>query len=196
MPIQVDHQKRRAEIARIVAELASEVGIEQVTFREVAKRAGFSTMTVAHYFRDKKDLLVFTSSEARLHAARRVRDAIDSGKDLLTCLSTILPITKSRQIEWHTWFGFWGMALSEPQIGSERRDSMEAASVLFIDAIKAAQNRGELPKRINREFHATRLQIVINGIASLAISSESTWPPERQVDLLRREIKSIKAGTR
>jgi AcrR family transcriptional regulator len=58
MPLIVDHDERRAFIADVVKEMIAETGIESVTIRAVARKAGFRSTVLVHYFRDKQHLLI------------------------------------------------------------------------------------------------------------------------------------------
>ena len=47
MPITVDHEQRRREVAEVAAELIAHRGLERVTVREIAAATGFSTTVVS-----------------------------------------------------------------------------------------------------------------------------------------------------
>ncbi len=57
MPKVVDHDERRRQIATAVSDIAATRGLSDVSFREVAARAGVSVSLVQHYFGDKANLL-------------------------------------------------------------------------------------------------------------------------------------------
>ena len=60
MPRVVDHEERRRQIATAVSDIAATRGLSDVSFREVAARAGVSVSLVQHYFGDKANLLMTT----------------------------------------------------------------------------------------------------------------------------------------
>src|SRR6186713_582772 len=60
MPKVVDHDERRRQIATAVSDIAATSGLGDVSFREVATRAGVSVSLVQHYFGDKANLLKTT----------------------------------------------------------------------------------------------------------------------------------------
>ena len=78
MPRVVDHDERRRQIARVVSDIAAERGLSDVSFREVAGRAGVSVSLVQHYFGDKANLLKTTleiqSEIMSAHVAERLAD--------------------------------------------------------------------------------------------------------------------------
>lgn len=185
------HDVRRREIADIVCKLVAEVGMEAVTIRDVAREAGYSTTIVSHYFRNKKDLLVFTVKESRLRSQRRVEDVAAEGGDLQTCLEEFLPLDRVRLSEWRTWFGFWGTAKSDPDIAAERLTAQHESHDLIVNLLETERKKGKLPKTFDCGFHATRLQAVINGLAGLVTMDPDAWPPRRQRSMLAWELKTM-----
>jgi AcrR family transcriptional regulator len=69
-PAAVDHTVRRAGLSSVVADIASEQGLEAVTVRAIAERAGVSIGTVQHYFPTKDAML--------LHAYAHVSALVDA----------------------------------------------------------------------------------------------------------------------
>jgi AcrR family transcriptional regulator len=60
MPLVVDHDLRRREVAEIAYGLIAQGSTDAATVRNVAAEAGYSTNIVSHYFSGKKDLLQAT----------------------------------------------------------------------------------------------------------------------------------------
>lgn len=186
------HDVRRREIADIVCKLVAEMGIEAVTIRDVAREAGYSTTIVSHYFRNKKDLLVFTVKESRLRSQRRVEEVASTGGDLQVCLEEFLPLDRARLSEWRTWFGFWGSGKSDPDIAAERLTAQHESHDLIVGLLEAERKRGMLPPTLDCSFHATRLQTVINGLAGLVTMDPDAWPPQRQRSMLAWELEMMR----
>lgn len=193
VPRIVDHDERRREIAILVEDLVAELGVEAVTIRDVAARAGFSTAVVSHYFRTKQEMFLFTYAQARRRATERLLAASRAGKGLVACLSELLPTTRRRLAEWHAWFGFWGMAVADPVIGRERLTGTTEAHQLFVQLIREAQRRGEVAAGVDAAWLATHLQVTINGLATLVTLVPEDWPAERQAAELRHHIERLSA---
>ena len=188
MPRIVDHDQRRLQVAAVVEQLVLENGIEALTIRDVARRAGCSTSVVSHYFASKLDLLVFTHRTVRHRAEQRLIEALEADLPLAECLERLLPMTDAAWCEWHTWFAFWGMAPAQPAVNAEWQTGSSYATDLFIRLIRAAQRRGEIAAGVDAATGAIRLQLSINGIASLVLQERSAWPADRQKALLREMI--------
>ena len=59
MPRIVDHARRREDIARLVVQVIREEGVEKATMRRIATVGGFTIGVLAHYFKDKDQLITF-----------------------------------------------------------------------------------------------------------------------------------------
>lgn len=185
MPRIVDHDERRLQIAKVVEQLVLENGIEALTVRDIATRAGCSTSVVSHYFRNKLEMLVFTHREVRRRAENLMHLALEEGKDLASCLDLLLPTTEERWRDWHTWFAFWGMAPAEPAVSKEWVEGTSEANQIFVQLILAERKAGRVPMSTDATEAAIRCQIIVNGIASLVTQNQQAWPAKRQKAVLR-----------
>jgi AcrR family transcriptional regulator len=202
MPIVVDHDERRQYIARVVERVIAKQGMDAVTIRNVAREAGFRSTLISHYFRDKKDMLTFTLDAIRARAAARVDRELLEKHDLATCLDTLLPTTDERLSDWQAWFGFWEKATFDAELAAVRLGVVEATHNTIRHLLEGARDRGDLPRSLDCEFHARRLQIVMNGLAAHVVMKPEDWPAPAQLALVRVEIEFMKkmpkppAGTR
>lgn len=192
MPIIVDHDERRLQIAAVVKRMVAKSGLEAVTFRNVAREAGFSSTIVSHYFRDKRDLLSFTFHSVHTLAIERIEDAFKQHANLLDCFEEVLPIDTPKLVDWQAWFGFWGKATSDDALAAGRMAGTEGTHRLFKRILEHAQLEGELPEHLDLDFHATRLQMFINGLAAFVVIAPENWPPARQRAMLAVEIEVIR----
>lgn len=192
MPLIVDHDERRREIAAVVAELIYERGIEATTVRSVAERMGCSPTIVSHYFVNKRELFIFTYAEAWRRSQAKIEVAFEEGKNLAECFYGLLPIDRERRVKWHIWFAFWGKAADDPEIAAERFASAHGAQMLLERILRTAQRRGDLPEELDAALHATRLGMMLNGLASMVILNPRDWPERRQKQVLQAELDIIK----
>ena len=81
MPLIVDHEFRRKEVAAVASQLIARAGLEAVTIRDVAQAAGCSTAIVSHYFHNKRELLLFTYRYSIESATARADHAMGPGAD-------------------------------------------------------------------------------------------------------------------
>lgn len=191
MPAIVDHDARRLEISAAVGRIVSREGIQAVTIRSTAKEAGYSTAVITHYFHNKEDLMTFTYMSARDRTASRIERAVLSGKGLFDCLRECLPTNASQRTDWLLWFGLWGVSINNAALMDERRRGVEESNNLFQRVIKSAVNLGEITTPDDLEMAATRLTVMVNGIASLAVQLPDRWPPKSIDKLLVTELASF-----
>ena len=196
MPLIVDHDERRALIADVVKEMIAETGIESVTVRAVARKAGYSSTILSHYFRDKQHLLISAFASILSEAPVRVRTAMEAGGNLLECLKVLLPNTAAKLRDWQAWFGFWGKVTHDPELAAERLAGVEETQKMLADILNYAIARGELPTNLDVPFHCNRIQIFLNGLVSMVIMKPDAWPPQAQREALMWQIELMRQHPR
>jgi AcrR family transcriptional regulator len=169
MPKIVDHEQRREELAGAVWRLASRDGLEAVTIRAVAAEAGWSTGALHHYFSDKEELLLFAFQtvadrvSGRVAAARETAtEPLDLARELL---AIGLPLDAERRAETRLWFAFLGLALTRPPLARAQRLAYRAWRAMVADALREAQERGDVDAGIDVEREAAGLVALVDGLA-------------------------------
>ncbi|CDO38595.1 TetR/AcrR family transcriptional regulator [Novosphingobium sp. KN65.2] len=191
MPVYVDHAKRRAELIEVAIELIAESGLEGASVRSIASRAGYSAVVVAHYFRNKSELLRQAFERTIELTGVRIDEAISAGSDVLATLEIMLPTEPVSSKTWKVWFAFWGAALSEPAYqmaqatrGREGREIIKRV----LDQCSAIP----LGAAGGREVQSARLLALIAGIAAIATFDPELWQPEFQRRILRSELDDLR----
>lgn len=169
MPKIVDHEQRREELAAAVWRLASRDGLDAVTIRAVAAEAGWSTGALHHYFADKEELLLFAFQTAADRISRRVdaaKAAAGEPFELVRALLEIgLPLDAERRDETRVWFAFLGLALTRPPLARAQRLAYRAWRRLVADALRDAQERGDVDPEVDVEREAAGLVALVDGLA-------------------------------
>jgi len=124
MPKQVDHDRRRADIAALVVEVIQREGAESATVRRVSHEGGFSVGVITHYFRDKDELIAsafdwlagesFTSLDATL------ANAAPGMARLRAALEFMVPLTGARSFP-AVWLSLWSGAMHSPALARVHR---------------------------------------------------------------------------
>ncbi len=190
MPLVVDHDARRREVALIAARLIAASGLEAVTVRDVARVAGFSTAVVSYYFENKRALLMFVYRMAAFDTVERVRRRRNRGADIQRCIEAILPLDRQRRDRWKVWFAFWGMAGDDPEFAAEQQLRGREARMLFAELLETAST---IPAETaeHRDIQARRLLAMVTGLSGQATYDPSDWPASRQRALLAVEIATL-----
>src|SRR3954453_19444518 len=102
MPKKVDHDARREELVLAAWQVIAERGIDEVTIREIAREAGYSSGVLAHYFENKDDLLAHASRMSHQHIYERYEAETATphkAKALREVLMDNLPLDEQRDLE-------------------------------------------------------------------------------------------------
>jgi AcrR family transcriptional regulator len=189
MPLIVDRDARRSEVARIAARLIAQGGFDAASIREIARTAGYSTAVVSYYFRDKRELMLFTYREAMAETVARARRRRDRGGSVSHCLEALLPLDRRMRDNWKIWFAFWGMAMADPEFMAHQQRSGREARMLIAELLETAEGAVQQSAE-QRDSHARRLLVTIAGLATQATYDPVDWSSKRQRTILAAEISS------
>jgi AcrR family transcriptional regulator len=187
MPKVVDHEERRAELARAVWRVALREGLEEATLREIAAEAGWSTGVLSHYFGDKDDLirfafrLVVERASARFEAAAEAEEPVER---IRGALAETLPLDDERRAEARVWLAFLGRSLTHPGLAEDRGAFYAIWRKALAGLLEDGRSRGTLRSGLDPDREATALIALVDGLALQGVSDPEGLPPERQVELL------------
>jgi len=184
MPRVVDHDERRRQIARVVSDIAAERGLSDVSFREVAGRAGVSVSLVQHYFGDKANLLKTTLEiQSEIMSAHVTERLAELGPDpepidiLRGVARAFLPIDDVSRRSMLVYHGFAAAALTDPAL----RDSEMFTNGRVLIGVFAAQlaqiGSDDARGDVDPETAATGLLSMLLGL-SIAVLLEQTSPTD------------------
>jgi TetR/AcrR family transcriptional repressor of bet genes len=190
MPPPVDHDARRRQVAAIAAGLLAEGGLEAVTFRDIAKAAGYSTAIVSHYFHNKRELLFFMYQSLAIRAVARVEGIMAEGRSLQQCMEALLPLDEGGRRDWQVWIAFWGQVASDPRLLAEQKRRAEEALELIKRLLEREYRGRDIPPE-TVELRARRLLTMVVGLATETVFDPDGWPPERQRAVLADELATV-----
>lgn len=183
MPKVVDVQERReALVAAVLAEVEQH-GVEGLTVRGVAARAGMATGLVHHYFPGGKTELLHAAVVAAVdHGVRRMLAALDGTHGLAAVRAVsaeLLPITIERRSEWRAWTGLWSQVLTSGPLLREQRERLTAWRALLQTLLDQAVTDGDLPPGLDTASAALRLAALLDGLGLHALVEPELLPPAR-----------------
>ena len=186
MPIVVDAERRRREVAAVVADIIATRGLEAVTVRAVATAAGFSTAVVSHYFAGKRELLLYSYRIAQDDAYGRLEEAARSWPgNVERILDVLLPYHEQARREWLVWSVFWALAISDPEFSQIQREQFRRANRRVVQLLMTTQPQLEMPAARHKA------RVVLSGLLGAAIQASfdpEGWPAETQKKILREVI--------
>ena len=188
MPKIVDRVERRAAIAAAAADAIAEEGIEAVTMKGIAARAGVTTGAVTHYFDDKDDVILAALLFVDTAMRTRLEFALERGESLVDALLVALPNEPESRRDWRVWRVFTDAASRSEVLMSHYR----AANTAWLDI--AAQVLAEQLDRKLDERDAQLVVAVVDSIGDTASADPTSWPIERQRQLLERCLDCLDAG--
>ncbi|MGM1059348.1 TetR/AcrR family transcriptional regulator [Saccharothrix sp. Mg75] len=204
MPKLVDHDQRRAELARVVWAVIGRHGIEGATVRRVAEEAGVSVGGLRHYFDNQQGLLLFAAREVASSAGARLAehlraDAPDVERARLL-LEELLPLDADRRVEVDVWLACLTRARVDDSLDELRRAAW--AGERHVCRLAVAWCRGATPPAAvgepladtALEQRAARLHVFLDGLTLQAATFPRELPPAEVGDLLRAELATIASG--
>jgi TetR/AcrR family transcriptional regulator, transcriptional repressor of bet genes len=189
VPKVVDVEQRRTEITDAAARVIARSGIESATMRQVATEAGWTTGAVTHYFTDKRDLLLttFEASLARRRSQRPQPESSTPTERLWASLEGALALDDDRRRHWLVTLACCTQASADEQLAAAQRDAYRE----FRDHVASLVDRGGFAGSDDATSVAERLIALADGIAIQALFDPHGWPPDRQIDTLRRLVTSF-----
>jgi AcrR family transcriptional regulator len=187
VPKIVDHDARRREFVRAAWRVVGRDGLDGLTTRAVAREAGWSTGVLAHYFKNREDLLLAAFRLVFEEAMDRMRDTLAAEPNPIRALTNALlgavPVNTRQRTEAIVWFTFLGLAAGQPALHAEA----QARYGLWLDLIEQAVH-AVFPDRQLAKAEARRIARVlvshVDGLTVQAIFDPQGLPiPRLEVEL-------------
>lgn len=184
---------RKVEVAEIAIQLIAELGLERVSVRLIAERAGYSTAIVSHHFKDKHELLLLAFERTLEQSVSRAEAAIAAGQSAASILEQLLPLDEAGQREWKILFAFWNRSLSHPDY---RHIQLQRANQARTLIRRVLDECSDVPAESvgGRDLQTARIYAMIGGVALQSIYDPDPWPIERQRQLIEGELNSLRQG--
>lgn len=174
----------------MVARLIARAGLAAVTVRDVAAEAGCSTRVVSHYFKNKRELLLFTFREYSQRSLDECEAALTSGMDIALCLERMLPVDENGRLQWMVWLAFWGMVTDDEAFMAEqvkRGRQIREVIARLLEARHGKPPEGEE----DWSFAAEQVVTTLVGIATQGTFDHEYWTPELQRRHLRHALAHL-----
>jgi AcrR family transcriptional regulator len=198
MPKIVDHELRRDEVVQATWRVMARVGIDNVSIREIAAEAGHSTGVIAHYFKNKDEVLM----TALQHAWRREVDRIActtaslSGFAALEALvAEVLPLGDDRTLEMAVWMSFWGRAVGDEQLAAQQRRYYGEWRALIRGHLEEAVASGAARPGVVPADEAVRIAALVDGVGIQAVLEPDGVSQTRLVELVVGYIGSLRKSS-
>lgn len=197
MPRLVDHDQRRAQIARAFQRLLAADGFAGVSFSRVAAEAGISVGLIQHYFAGKDVLLRFAYDDAVSRMGERVRLRVRNGEAaglsiaevLLDTLVELLPLDPERDVEYRVRQGLRAQASHNAGLADVARRAGRDLLGYVTVVVEQGKETGEVESGVDPVLAARMILATVQGLADqVALSGADAFPAR---DVLRRSIAAV-----
>ena len=198
MPKVVDHEQRRTEVAAAARAAIADRGLDGATVRDIAAAAGVSTGVLAHYFRDKDELLLqalrdsYEAAAGRMLRAGRRNPGLEAVRGML---EEELPLDDPARAEFRVWLAFWGRAAYNPALAGEQAAGCRVWRRLIEEAIRIGTEDGSIRPDISPADEAEALMAFVDGMGLQATLEPGRLPPKRQRALLELQLSRLKGSS-
>ena len=174
MPIHVDHEARRSQLAEAVWRIVVRDGVAGASVRAVAKEAGLSMGSVRHFFASHDQLLLFAVEELVEQARRRIEEGTPARLSLLAegrplaavaaLLEEVLPLDAERQTEAKVWAAFTSPPATNPEFAAIREQVDDGVRELCHNALNALREFDRLHADRDRRIEIERIHALLDGL--------------------------------
>ncbi|MEV0375507.1 TetR/AcrR family transcriptional regulator [Streptomyces sp. NPDC050636] len=198
MPRQVDYDSRRRQVVTAAFALVSERGLEGVTMRDVAARAGVSVGAVQRCFSGKEEMIVSVVEDMNQRVSARVRGRIADSVDpdaaatmLEHTLAGIVPHDEESLAETRVWLAFAAHAAVTPGLAAVQRKQYEGLAELIALLLRTAQASGDIRSDADADQEAEALIAFTDGLNMQVLMGRHT--PDSALAALDRRLSVLRA---
>jgi AcrR family transcriptional regulator len=168
VPKEVDHDARRRELADAASRVIARNGLSATTLAQVAEEAGWSIGSIRYYFPNKDELIASALWRVGERVDERIRRRTAGGMslaDLRVAAAELLPLDAGRREEALVHLAFMAQAAVVPALAEAAEDAARRLQEPLAARIAHAVQAGELPSHVDAEYEATRLRLLLDGLA-------------------------------
>ncbi|MCU1391421.1 MAG: transcriptional regulator [Ilumatobacteraceae bacterium] len=196
MPKVVDHAVRRAEVLEATWRVIVRAGLEGTTIREIAREANCSTGVLAHYFKDKDEILRLALDYAHEQVRGRVaalRERMGGVQLLRAVLAEALPVDGLRHVEMTLEISFWARAVAQTALRPSQNADFDRWHGRLRELIQLAIDAEELPAALDADEAATIMVCFTDGLGTDAVLYPGRFSPTRVDALLDHQLVMLGA---
>ena len=167
-------------------------GLEQTTVRGIAKEAGCSAGSLAHYFADKEDILRQALELADSQIVKRISRIISQTEPdiaLREVLAQVLPIDNERSVELTLDVNFWGRALIHPELRGLEHNDHDRWRAIVLEMVTKIAVTNHISQ--SAENLTDILVAFLDGLGLQALIYPELFPPDRQLELLALQLGQL-----
>ncbi|WP_410667662.1 TetR family transcriptional regulator C-terminal domain-containing protein [Amycolatopsis sp. cmx-4-68] len=194
MPKQIDHDRRRAQIAEATWRLIAKRGIEAATMREITAALGMAHGALKHYFPDKNAIVkaafthVFEATNTRI--GERLGEVTGLAGLRVFCRE-VLPADEVTELEARVVLPFWQRALADAELESVFAAAMTEWRSRMAGFLRAAREDGSVTSPVADEVLVEQLLTMLNGTQVHALLTPKVTTARLQWRMVEAFIESL-----
>lgn len=168
-----DRKPRGAHLVQAALDQVAEEGLDGLSIRTVAARAGVSPAQVQYYFHSKDDLLAAAFDHLSHDVEQRTAAVDTSGPPpgvLRQLLRLWLPLDETRARATRVWLAFTAAAATSPRLSPQNTALDHDLRVTFATLLRHAQANGDLDPSTDPDLEAALLLAVVDGLCLQALA--------------------------
>ncbi|MEU6228486.1 TetR/AcrR family transcriptional regulator [Streptomyces sp. NPDC047042] len=188
MPKIVDHDERKKDLARALWAVVEREGVEGATIRSVAAEAGWTRGVIAHYFRDRDDLLLFAYRLA-LQREQELGPTTETPalERLIGVLLRALPVDAQSRLDFKIWLGFMGRVADHPPLAEAVLEEHKDYHGRIRQLVESCVEEGILVPPWEAARAASTLATFVDGLGVMTALDPATYSPAR----LEQEVRDF-----
>jgi len=195
----VDHDARRRDFVKAAYETITENGLANTTVRAVARKAGYTTGALVHYFGDKNELIRLAldySGEVVRDRMVAAQQRLRGRKALREIIVEALPLDKQRDANWRVWLALWYHSEDNEDMRSEEKRRYREWTGRLGRALGESVSDGEIAKSTDVKLEVQALVAFIDGLGVQHLMSSRGMSAKRLTILLDRYLDRLYAAKR
>lgn len=194
MPRIVDHARRREQIARLVIQVIQEEGAEGATMRRISKRGGFTIGVLAHYFKDKDQLIAFAFHWIARRTFAELEAATSSMPpglaQLRAAMNYMVPAPGADSFV-AVWLGLWSRAAHNADLARTHEGYYRRWRAYLRRYLRDAASRGETTARRSIRDATDLLAAGVDGLWLNAAFEPCRFDAGRRRHLLDELLSAV-----
>lgn len=201
MPVRLDHDARRTELAEAVWRVIRREGVRGASVRGVAREAGLSMGSVRYFFGTQEELLHFAMRAVIARATERIQagasdrealvargDAADAAAQLL---EQILPLDEERLGEAQVWLAFTVQGAVDEGMAGIRQEADEGVRQLCEKCVTDLAGLGLVGSDRDIGLEVERLWSLMDGLTLHILLELGRPSASRAGEILRIHLRDL-----
>jgi AcrR family transcriptional regulator len=193
----VDHEARRRDFIEAAYATIIEEGLDNTTVRGVAKKAGYTTGALVHYFRDKDELIRAALNQFGDELRARMVEAHQQQAGRAALRATLieaLPTDKRSAMSWRVWLALWYHSEGNAGMRDEQRSRYKEWIGRISQMLEESRSSGELDEQLDTTVEARAIVAFVDGLGVQYLMSGQRFPRKRLIGMVDSYLNRLYGG--